>query len=180
MIILLSGGIDSTASVYYYRELKYSVTAVFVDYGQAANKIEIESARSVAAYYKIKLENVSFMSGSIYYQGEIPGRNGFLVFAAILSHPNYVGIVSLGIHSGTPYYDCSPDFVERMNILLKRYTMGRIILDAPFLKWDKSMIHRYCIDNEIPLEMTYSCENGTIPPCGTCNSCLDRKALNVG
>lgn len=170
---------DSTATLSYYMELKYNIIGLFIDYGQAASKIEIDSARAVASHYKIKLETFQFTSGMEYYQGEIPGRNGFLIFAAILSHPKHVGIISLGIHSGSTYYDCSPDFVERMNIFLEKYTTGQVILDAPFLRWDKRMIYQYGIDKKVPFNLTYSCENGSQPPCGRCNSCLDRRALRV-
>ncbi len=83
----------------------------------------------------------------------------------------------MGIHSGTPYYDCSKEFVSSVNSILKGYTSGEILLDAPFIDWNKEMIIQYCKDNDVPLDITYSCENGQEPPCGKCLSCLDRRFL---
>jgi len=40
-LILLSGGIDSTACVHYYLDQKFDVKAVFIDYGQKARKNEL-------------------------------------------------------------------------------------------------------------------------------------------
>ena len=45
VIILLSGGIDSAACLHYYLKEKFSVRALFVNYGQAAGEREYESAK---------------------------------------------------------------------------------------------------------------------------------------
>jgi 7-cyano-7-deazaguanine synthase len=29
----------------------------------------------------------------------------------------------------------------------------------------------------LPVQLTYSCELGSVPPCGLCLSCADRRAL---
>ena len=96
-----------------------------------------------------------------------------------MSNPNFNGIISLGIHSDVPYYDCSPIFVKDMNKIIEGYTDGRVRLDAPFIKWEKRMIYEYCKNEDIPVNFTYSCENGGKIPCGKCLSCLDRGTLNV-
>jgi 7-cyano-7-deazaguanine synthase len=66
-----------------------------------------------------------------------------------------------------------------MNKLLAGYTQGNVVLEAPFINWNKKMIYHYCKENNVPTDLTYSCENGTIPPCGKCNSCLDRRYLHA-
>ena len=114
-----------------------------------------------------------------FLSGELIGRNAFLIFTAILYCKISSGIISLGIHSGTPYFDCSESFVKIINKLLEEYSNGKVILNAPFIKWDKKMIYDYCKENNVPIHLTYSCENGFNPPCGTCLSCKDRKALNA-
>ncbi len=115
----------------------------------------------------------------MFTQGEIKGRNAFLVLGTLLAYPKFRGIFALGIHSGLPYYDCSEQFVKKINEILTGYTDGQVSLDTPFIHWDKKMIFEYCKDNDVPIHLTYSCENGSDEPCGMCRSCLDRRALNV-
>jgi 7-cyano-7-deazaguanine synthase len=47
-------------------------------------------------------------------------------------------------------------------------------LGAPFATWTKQDIIAYCRTRNVPVHLTYSCERGTEPPCGTCLSCKDR------
>ena len=177
-IVLLSGGIDSTACIYYYLSQGFNVKGIFFDYGQTANEKEYFSAKKVAKFYKIELNHHVFTSPQ-FFHGEITGRNAFLIFATVLYNPQFQGIISLGIHSGVPYYDCSESFSQNINKLLDGYTNGQVILDTPFLKWNKKMIYDYCQKNDVPIHLTYSCENSDNEPCGTCNSCLDRSTLNA-
>lgn len=178
-IVLLSGGIDSTACIYYYINQGFNVKAVFIDYGQIASKKELESAKKIAALYEVNLDIITLDHSLKFAQGEIKGRNAFLIFAVLLNYSKLQGLISLGIHSGTSYYDCSEHFSKNIQKILDGYTNGQLVLDTPFLKWDKKMVYNYCKINEIPIHLTYSCENGTDEPCGICNSCKDRRALNV-
>jgi 7-cyano-7-deazaguanine synthase len=179
VLVLLSGGLDSTACVYYYTNLGFQVRALFIDYGQKAGKKELQSSISIASYFEVPLKCCKFECERDFFQGEIKGRNAFLVLSALLAYPEMNGLISMGIHSGTPYYDCSEAFIKEMNRILEGYSDGRVVLAAPFLKWDKRMIYNYIMHNELPIYLTYSCENGTNAPCGKCLSCLDRGALNA-
>ena len=178
-IVLLSGGIDSAACVNYYLSQQVDTKGLFVDYGQPPTKREKQSAKQVAAYFNIKLDTLQLNLPNYIQNGEIMGRNGLLILSALISNPNHVGIISLGIHSGSPYYDCSESFVKDMNKILEGYANGRITLDTPFLKWNKKMIYEYCMKNNVPTNLTYSCENSGEEPCGRCMSCLDRRTLNA-
>jgi 7-cyano-7-deazaguanine synthase len=105
------------------------------------------------------------------------GRNGLFILAALMDMPAPVGIISLGIHAGTPYYDCSPEFMSKMQAIVDGYTRGRVSLAAPFLSWSKWDIYQYSRGNGLPIKLTYSCELGRIQPCGTCRSCADLEVL---
>jgi len=177
-LVLTSGGIDSTACIKYYQDLGFNVEGFFVDYGQRARLKEYESVTKIAAFYKIQYKTLTINNNLTLSSGEIRGRNGFLIMAALLANPDFTGLFSLGIHSGVPYYDCSKEFVKKMNVLVTEYSDGQITIDTPFIDWDKKMIVSYCRDAEVPIHLTYSCENGD-EPCGKCLSCLDRRALNV-
>ncbi|MHB1708977.1 MAG: 7-cyano-7-deazaguanine synthase [Thermoplasmataceae archaeon] len=178
-MVLISGGIDSSACIYYYQKLGYTVNGIFIDYGQISAIFERQSARRIAENYQISLLECSYVNDKTYLEGEIPGRNAFLLTSAVLSNPGYRGILAIGIHSGTSYYDCSRSFLDDIRRIITNYTNGNVIVDAPFLQWTKVEIYHFCKENNVPISLTYSCENGTDPPCGHCNSCLDRRLLSV-
>ena len=135
-IVLLSGGIDSAACIHYYLDLDFEVKGFFLDYGQSARHNERQSAVRITAHYDIKLDQASFSTTKHYGPGEIRGRNAFLILAAVLYYPRLKGIISLGIHSGTPYHDCSPQFIREITPIVDAYTYGEVRIDAPFLTWE--------------------------------------------
>jgi len=178
-VVLLSGGIDSAACVRYYLDLGFQIRGLFIDYGQRARDNESESAIQVANYYDIPLDKLSLYPVKHFGPGKIRGRNAFLIIAALLFYPQFKGILSLGIHSGTPYYDCSQQFISDIATIIDAYVGGEVRIEAPFIKWDKASIYTYCKEKNVPILLTYSCEAGMSPPCGKCRSCKDREALNA-
>ena len=103
-LILLSGGVDSSACTCYYQKLGYRVSGIFIDYGQAGAKFEKQSAERIAENYHIPLFEYLYKNNKTYLEGEIPGRNAFLLVSTVMSNPNYEGLLAIGIHSGTSYY----------------------------------------------------------------------------
>jgi 7-cyano-7-deazaguanine synthase len=112
--------------------------------------------------------------------GEIPGRNALLVHLALATAGRDPAVLMLGIHAGTPYRDCTPAFVDAMQASLDFHRDGTLQLAAPFVTWSKSEVYAYARDAAVPLALTYSCEAGTVPPCGACRSCRDRELLDAG
>lgn len=179
VLVLFSGGIDSSACLKYYLDEGFNVTPVFIDYGQKAKTRELSSAKKISDYYNLKLREISVDTKIKYSSGEIKGRNAFFILITLMNYPDYKGIISLAIIYGTPYYDCSESFVKSLNDILNEYTNGEVQLDTPFLKWNKKMIIQYCTENDVPIHLTYSCEEGDKEPCNKCLSCLDRRILDV-
>ncbi|MCG3212541.1 MAG: 7-cyano-7-deazaguanine synthase [Anaerolineae bacterium] len=179
VIVCLSGGIDSTALIHYYLARGLSPQAICFDYGQAALEAEKKAALAVTQYYQVPLEIVRLTPiMEPLPSGEFVGRNLRLIFAALSHFNGKMGLVSLGIHAQTGYYDCSPVFVDQVQTLLDGYYGGGIILDVPFLKFTKSDIVSYCISNQIPVDLTYSCERGS-DVCGCCASCIERRRYGL-
>lgn len=172
VLVLLSGGIDSTACVHYYLKLNFLVTCLFIDYGQKAKIKEYLSAKKVAKYYEIKLKKISVTHLNKMSSGLIYGRNLFLLSTALLCFGNR-GLIAFGIHDGTAYKDCKPYFVEIVQKIVDIYYGGNVIIDTPFIKFTKNEIWNYCLENNVPVNITYSCENGKDQPCGKCESCKD-------
>ena len=168
---------DSAACVHLLQKQGYEIKGIFIDFGQAAVKQERKAVKKVSEFFDIQTTTLVAQAASGYGAGELVGRNAFLVTTAIFLGRVDRGLLAIGVHSGTPYYDCSAGFVARMKQLAEEHTDGRLTVSAPFVDWNKAQIHDYCVRAKIPIKSTYSCESGTIPPCGSCASCRDRKEL---
>jgi len=177
--VLASGGIDSTACLDYYLQLGYETEGIFIDYGHPANNPEYDHVCRMCGNLGIPLHRVEFRGGHPNTVGEIRGRNALLVIAALVARPSLSGIIALGIHAGVPYYDCGKRFVKLMGTLVSDYTDGTVQFDAPFIELSKPEIVNYCRTRGVALDLTYSCEAGTMPPCQSCPSCRDRQVLGI-
>jgi len=179
VLVLHSGGIDSTACLAFYLQQGFAVEALFVDYGQAAARRERKAATAISTHYNIRLRPVECAGFQGLGSGYILGRNMFLAGCALMAYPYPAGIIAMGIHAGTSYADCSQLFVEQLQAICDTYAGGAIVLGVPFLEWSKRDMVDYCRMHEVPLQLTYSCELGQDQPCGKCASCRDLEALHV-
>jgi len=177
VVVLMSGGIDSTACARLLLERGDAVAGIFVDYGQKAAFQEKEAALRITSFLEISLDVISISLPGSLGAGELVGRNAFLVFAAMMGCQLHAGAIALGVHSGTTYYDCTLAFVESTDRLVSEYTDGQVRLIAPFVTWNKKNIFDYYRASGMPIDLTYSCEAGQVPPCGNCLSCRDRRLL---
>jgi len=180
VLVLLSGGIDSSACITYYLSQKFPVQALFVDYGQVAAQREFSAAFQICNYYDVNLNKVTATGFKKWSGGYIPGRNAFLLYTALMSFSRDTGLIAIGIHAGTSYSDCSELFIHKLQSSFDLYTDGCIQIGVPFVTWNKRSIWSYCNAKEVPLDLTYSCELGEEPPCGRCSSCKDLEALRAG
>lgn len=178
--VLLSGGIDSMSCVNFYKTLGYEVECIFCDYGQPASIPEKQASKKIAAYFEVPYETIEVRNINIPQCGEICGRNALLVWTAFSKIGFGTYKIVLGTHAGTEYPDCSSHFIDATNRVFDVYTNGTVILEAPFINWQKADIVAYCRTNSLPYYYTYSCEMGSVPPCGRCLSCLDRREFLHG
>jgi 7-cyano-7-deazaguanine synthase len=177
VLVLLSGGLDSMACLTYYKP-RASVSALFVDYGQLARTRELKAAKAVAGHFGIGLRTLR-LSQSERWGGYIPARNALLLTLALMHFKEDAGLVSIGIHAGTSYADCAPDFIRTMQSVFDTYTGGTIRIDAPFVDWRKGDIWQLLKKRRAPIQLTYSCELGRKQPCGKCQTCHDLERLGV-
>jgi 7-cyano-7-deazaguanine synthase len=176
-LVLLSGGIDSTACAHFMQQRTTTVRALFINYGQVSGPREERAAQDVAAYYDIPLQIVRCIGVERKSAGLIRGRNGFFVFLALMEARMDAGIIVSGIHDGTRYWDCGREFVESIQHVIDGYTGGKIRVSLPFLSWSKRDIWDFCQASKVPVNLTYSCEQGGDQPCEECDSCRDLKML---
>lgn len=177
VLILASGGIDSTACIKFYRKLKFKVDVIFFDYGQTASKKEFSALKQISRTFKIIPRKVRLAKSNKFKDGLVIGRNAFLIFSALMLFGKKSGILAIGIHKGTGYYDCSQAFIDQVQVIIDQYSQGTISLAAPFLNFNKKEIWDYCIMEKVPLQLTYSCELGENQPCNKCSTCKDLKKL---
>lgn len=177
-VILLSGGVDSAALAVLAKNQGLRVSALFIGYGQAAHAAERAASRAVAQMYGLPWRELQ-VEGVHFGRGEVRGRNAFLVHLALLTLDVPSCVLYLGIHAGTGYRDCSPDFIGLVQSSLDFHTGGQVRLVAPFLEAYKEDVYAFAASVGVPFELTYSCEAGSTP-CGTCASCRDRVLLNAG
>lgn len=176
-MVLLSGGIDSSACIQYYQENGFEVEGLFVDFGQLAVSRERKAVTRITKHYNIKSSVLTNKGFPPFRDGEIQGRNLFLVSSALMFLKSRHAIIALGIHAGTNYIDCSELFVQKLNVILDMYSSGKTTLGAPFLSFTKAEIFEYSKIKGLPVELTYSCELGLQQPCGKCSSCKDLRTL---
>lgn len=172
--VLLSGGIDSATCVAFYLRAGFNVQCLHVDFGQRASRAESVASKRIARHFDVSLTMLHWTTPRRQLPGEIVGRNVFLVSGAAMEIGHGHGILAMGIHAATPYYDCSPDFVSTMQVILDGYSGGRIRMGAPFLNWSKQEVIVYAKSQGVPFHLTYSCEQESDAPCETCRSCRDR------
>ena len=153
MNVLVSGGIDSAALLVFYQQQKFSVRALFVDFGQPAAKQELRAVRSVCRHYRVRVSTATVRTRATFSLGEIPGRNAFLIFTATLMNGKEPGVIAIGIHEGLPYYDCGEGFVAAVQAIVDGYSAGSVKIAAPFLKWSKPTIWAFCKKHKVPIHL---------------------------
>jgi 7-cyano-7-deazaguanine synthase len=198
-IVLLSGGLDSSTTLYDALSQGYDCHCLIFDYGQRHKK-EIIQARAVArkagaqsVVVKISLpwkgsalldnkilvprgRSLSAKGIPVTY---VPARNIiFLSFAA--SYAEAIGAKTIFIganavdYSGYP--DCRPEFIRSYQAMLARglktAVEGKSIkVVTPLIHLSKARIVRLAVKLKVPLQLTWSCYNGASKPCGVCDSC---------
>jgi 7-cyano-7-deazaguanine synthase len=177
--VLLSGGMDSAACIEFYKKRADIVRAIHIDYGQVAAPRERRATLAVTRHYNVPLLILEWRGAHPKEAGEIVGRNAFLLTASMMEIKGSRGIVAMGLHAGKPYFDCSEEFLSLMQQVADGYSGGRIRISAPFIRWSKRDVWEYCKINNVPIDLTYSCERGADQPCGQCLSCRDTEALRA-
>ena len=205
IVVLLSGGLDSSTVTGIAKKSKAKIFGLSFDYSQRHKK-ELHSASIIAKHFdieefKIIKLDLSLWGGSsltdtqkkIPIQGlqnnkipntYVPGRNTIFISVA-LSYAEAINADCIGLgvnaldYSGYP--DCRPDYIKKFqelaNLANKRGRENNPIkLWTPLLDLNKEEIIELAFDNNVPLEKTWSCYSGNSKPCGKCDSCRIRNA----
>jgi len=196
-ICLLSGGQDSTTTLFWALSKFDEVHSLILDYGQR-HRIEIESAVKIANLAKVpyKIVSIPFFSdltiSSLIGEGDVnrnhslnqnlpssfvPGRNVvFITAAAMYAHSIGSEDVCTGVcqtdYSGYP--DCRDNTIQSLQTTLRLAMDFNLNIHTPLMWMTKSETVQMAKSLEGCMEalsFSHTCYNGQYPPCGTCPSC---------
>lgn len=72
------------------------------------------------------------------------------------------------------YWDCTVDFVARLNEVFSLNRGRGVTIKAPFAKMPKSDVIRMGLKLGVDYRQTWSCYRGGDVPCGNCPTCIER------
>jgi 7-cyano-7-deazaguanine synthase len=109
----------------------------------------------------------------------VPHRNLlFLALAAARAEAVGAGDVFYGaqLHDEVGYWDCTAEFVDRLNSLLNLNRRRPVSVHAPFSGRTKSEVVKIGLALGVDYSHTWTCYRGEDRPCGSCPSCVERSA----
>jgi 7-cyano-7-deazaguanine synthase len=205
VIVLLSGGLDSTTCLAFAKRAGHDVYALSFDYGQR-HMAELKAASRIAeamgasAHQIIKISINDFGGSALTdmsigvpdYAGNnkipvtyVPARNTIflsmaLAWAEVLdAEAIYIGVNAVD-YSGYP--DCRPEYLKAFqtmaNLATKRGVEGtHISIRAPLLDLGKAQTIQLGVASGVDYSLTVSCYQATDDgrACGRCDSCYLRK-----
>ena len=178
--VLLGGGLDSTALIPFYLSRGDIVRGLHFDYGQPSAEGERSAVLEIAEHYAVPVDKVELGLSITSVRGEYLCRNAMFLLGAASILNATTARLSLGIHAGTPFYDCSAPFLDDVQRLLDGYFGGTVRVEAPFVEFTKRDVFDYCLNNQVPVDLTFSCDRQSVHPCGKCRCCEERAELREG
>ena len=200
-VVLLSGGMDSTAALILAKSQHDEVRAISFSYGQPHRDAELQRAAAVASAHAVpmsileiadSLQTKAGLMGQV-RQSEIiggkdtafiPGRNLALLSLAAAhgsvwfkSWP-FTIVIGANADDAAGFPDCRRDFFSQAAIALGLGVGHAVRIDAPFLKHTKAeMIAGMALGGDDVLAWllsSWSCYAGKRAACGICTACVAR------
>jgi 7-cyano-7-deazaguanine synthase len=194
VLVLHSGGLDSTTCLYHAHALGHETISLGIDYGQRL-RVELIFADLQCRQKQIERQVIEVKwtkpERTIPLDREVddirahaspaflPGRN--LVFLTLGSaHAAGIGMdeVWIGINSidFSGYPDCTQEFVESYSIASRVGIPGGPVVRAPLMNKTKPEIASMAYTLGIRPGDTWSCyrpkvSEGVVAPCGRCDAC---------
>ncbi|CAL4325494.1 7-cyano-7-deazaguanine synthase QueC [Buchnera aphidicola] len=203
VLIVFSGGQDSTTCLIHYSNIYEEVHCITFDYNQL-HKSEIDSSRFIAKHFQVKKhvfidikslqdlsissltdKNISILDShplNISLPSTfVPGRNIlFLTLSSIYAFNNQINLVVLGANeidfSGYP--DCRDIFIKKMNDVIKIGMNCEIFFKSPLINLNKAEIWAlsdYWNSVNFIFNNTVTCYQGIKGiGCRQCQACIIR------
>jgi len=107
----------------------------------------------------------------------VPNRNMvFLSLAVAYAEARGIEQVFFGaqMHDRYGYWDCTPEFIERMKSVLALGRRKTVLLRAPFIAMSKSEELLIGLKAGVDYAHTWTCYRGQKKACGSCPACVER------
>lgn len=187
IVLLLSGGLDSTTLLYDFVQQKCNVHCVLFNYGQTHAK-ELRFAKDHCKALDVLWTEVELYRVRNLFQrcaltdGKsdtpiVPNRNAVMLsIAAALAQSNGAELVAYACNKddAAVFPDCRWEFVESMNTTLDTAEVPVEIV-VPYIGLTKWQVVQQARKLGVPIEKTWSCYKGTAYPCGECLACKVRQ-----
>jgi 7-cyano-7-deazaguanine synthase len=197
--VLLSAGLDSAVMAAHYARTA-RVHPIYVSAGLAWEREELQVLDRLLAAPPLAMRTeplvrLAFSATDLYpathwaLQGtppafDTPDRDVYLVGRNIMLlgkagiHCAQVGIheLALGILSGNPFPDATPEFLQAMSNALTRGLQHEVRVSTPFADRHKEQVVELGARLGVPFELTLSCMNPrSSKHCGQCSKCRERR-----
>lgn len=200
IVVIYSGGLDSTVLLYELRHQGHDLRALSIDYGQRHRR-ELASAAAICANLGIEhrvadLRSITpLLAGSSltspemtvpegHYAEEnmkatvVPNRNMIMLSVAagwaISLKADGVGYAA---HSGDHaiYPDCRSEFADAVDKAIQLADWHSVKLMRPFVGMSKADVAKRGAQLGVPFAQTWSCYKGGTTHCGVCGTCVERR-----
>lgn len=203
ILVILSGGMDSSVLLYQLHREGHDVSALSFDYGQRHRK-ELDCARDLCARLGVPwaladLSSLRALLSSALTSGGaevpdghyaeasmkatvVPNRNMIMLsVAAGVAISQGRGAVAYAAHAGDHaiYPDCRPAFADALSEVLEVCDYEPVELMRPFVELTKADLVRLGHELGVPFEATWSCYKGGDLHCGACGTCVERREAFV-
>lgn len=188
-MVIFSGGLDSTVSLYKARKDYSDVLALTFTYGSSHQSRELRASREICEKLNIEQTIVDlpfvkdhFRSALLNSGGSdsfiVPFRNGVMLsIAAGIADSQNIGDIVLTTHytDSNCFPDCTKFFNNSMARAIWLGTASRVNLKVPYEASRKYEIVKIGAALGVPFGLTYSCYKGGERHCGVCPTCRERK-----
>lgn len=193
VLLLASGGLDSTTLAYWLDEKGYKVRPLFFDYGQHCVEEEWKTCQKVLCGRTRKPERLYLAdiykgSKSKMIVESNPWKEPFssnelhlpyrtlLFFSVAAARAHTVGVYEVYSAFINTDHVVEPDSATEYlnNIINLTSEVGRTRFTLPFRNYSKADVARIAIRLNVPIGETFSCQLYSDIPCGACGNCVER------
>jgi 7-cyano-7-deazaguanine synthase len=196
VLLLASGGLDSTTLAFQLRHEGLEVVPLFINYAQHCAGTELSTLRSVlpaeiaARIVSVDVSEVyagaasRLISEANLWKDEIshddlylPYRNLLLItVGSAYARAHQIDVVYAAFINSNHALelDCSARFFTELHALLSIY--GGVEVRMPFKDLTKTEVAHRGVSLGVPIAATFSCQAQSLTPCGACPNCVERLA----
>jgi 7-cyano-7-deazaguanine synthase len=193
VLLMASGGLDSTTVAYSLSESNVRVLPIFFDYGQHCVETEWDRLldvlpSSACLPERNDISNIfrgsssRLISEADLWEDEIADDDLYvpyrtlLFYAAAAARAQTLGIYQ--VYTGfinsnhAKEIDCTAEFMNKLDGLTD--AIGPVKFISPYRYWSKTEVTIEALRLRVPIGRTFSCQAASEMPCGACPNCVER------